>query len=411
MLIWGYTKPGRLKKGVKGSDSPVKIMDENNMNDISMEEAMKGFSLNKVKDGDILEGTIIKITKDEAIVNINYFADGVIPREELSGDHHEDITETYEVGGRIKVIVLKADDGEGNVLLSKIKADAIVSRDEVEKALNDGTPLQVKVLEQVKGGLRIHYHGLSGFMPASMVSDSYVEDLGIYVGKTLDALVEEYDENLGKLIFSRRAYLKEQGAKEKVRLLASLKEGQTLEGTVSNITTYGAFIDLGGLIGLAHISDLSYGRINHPSEVVSIGDQVTVHVLKVDRKNEKVSLSLKSRSEDPWNNVHDMKIGGTYNATVKKIIDAGAIVQIDGGVDGLVHISEISNEPVLNAGEVLSEGQKIKVKLLSIDDERRRVSFSIREAQEEDQSFYDQEDSVTLGDVFKNLMDKFKGEE
>jgi small subunit ribosomal protein S1 len=288
MLIWGYTKPGRLKKGVKGSDSPVKIMDENNMNDISMEEAMKGFSLNKVKDGDILEGTIIKITKDEAIVNINYFADGVIPREELSGDHHEDITETYEVGGRIKVIVLKADDGEGNVLLSKIKADAIVSRDEVEKALNDGTPLQVKVLEQVKGGLRIHYHGLSGFMPASMVSDSYVEDLGIYVGKTLDALVEEYDEDLGKLIFSRRAYLKEQGAKEKVRLLASLKEGQTLEGTVSNITTYGAFIDLGGLIGLAHISDLSYGRINHPSEVVSIGDQVTVHVLKVDRKNEKV---------------------------------------------------------------------------------------------------------------------------
>ena len=386
-------------------------MDEKNMNDMSMEEAMEGFSLNKVKDGDILEGTILKVNKDEVIVNINYFADGVVPREELTNDHHEDITSTHEVGDKIKVIVLKSDDGEGNVLLSKLKADAIVSREELQKALEDKTPVTVKVEEVVKGGLRIFYNGLSGFMPASLISDSYVEDLKAFEGKKLEALVEEYDEEQNKLIFSRKALLKIRGEKEKARLLKELKEGESIEGTVSNITSYGAFIDLGGLIGLAHISDLSYGRINHPSEVVSVGDAVVVHVLKIDRKNEKISLSLKSRDEDPWNRVHEMKVGQVYDATVKKIIDAGAIVQVDGGVDGLVHISEISHDHVTDVHDILKEGQKIKVKLLGIDDERRRVSFSIRDAQEEDQSFYDNEESVTIGDMFKNLMDKFTGEE
>ena len=383
-------------------------MDEKNMNDISMEEAMEGFALNKVKDGDILEGTILKVNKDEVIVNINYYADGVIPRDELTKDHHEDITETNTIGDKIKVIVLKADDGEGNVLLSKIKADAIVAKEELEKALEEKAAVEVKVLEVVKGGLRVFFKGLSGFMPASLVSNTYVEDLSRFTGETLKTYVEEYDEEQNRLIFSRRAYLAEKDAEEKARLLATLKEGQSVEGTVSNITSYGAFIDLGGLIGLAHISDLSYGRINHPSEVLSVGDKVTVHVLKIDQKKEKISLSLKNKGQDPWNSVHEMKIGHVYDASVKKIIDAGAIVQLENGIDGLVHISEISYDHVTDVNEVLKEGQKVNVKLLNIDDERKRVSFSIRDAKEEDQSFYEEEDSVTLGDVFQNLMDKFK---
>ncbi|HSR04538.1 MAG TPA: 30S ribosomal protein S1 [Proteiniclasticum sp.] len=387
-------------------------MDEKNMNDISMEEAMEGFALNKVKDGDILEGTILKVNKDEVIVNINYYADGVIPREELTKDHHEDITETNQIGDKIKVVVLKADDGEGNVLLSKIKADAIVAKEDLEKAIEDKKTVEVKVIEVVKGGLRVFFNGLSGFMPASLVSNTYVEDLSKFVGETLETYVEEYDEEQNRLIFSRKALLVEKGAEEKVRLLSTLKEGQTVEGTVSNITSYGAFIDLGGLIGLAHISDLAYGRINHPSEVLSVGEKVSVHILKIDQKKEKVSLSLKNKGQDPWNRVHEMKIGSVHEATIKKIIDAGAIVQLENGIDGLVHISEISYDHVTDVNEILKEGQKVNVKLLNIDDERKRVSFSIKDAEGEDQSFYDQEeDSVTLGDVFQNLMDKFKEEE
>jgi len=384
-------------------------MDEKNMNDISMEEAMEGFALNKVKDGDILEGTILKVNKDEVIVNINYYADGVIPREELTKDHHEDITETNQIGDKIKVVVLKADDGEGNVLLSKIKADAIVAKEDLEKAIEEKKTVEVKVIEVVKGGLRVFFNGLSGFMPASLVSNTYVEDLSKFVGETLETYVEEYDEEQNRLIFSRKALLVEKGAEEKVRLLSTLKEGQTVEGTVSNITSYGAFIDLGGLIGLAHISDLAYGRINHPSEVLSVGEKVSVHILKIDQKKEKVSLSLKNKGQDPWNRVHEMKIGSVHEATIKKIIDAGAIVQLENGIDGLVHISEISYDHVTDVNEILKEGQKVNVKLLNIDDERKRVSFSIKDAEGEDQSFYDQEeDSVTLGDVFQNLMDKFK---
>jgi len=313
-------------------------MDEKNMNDISMEEAMEGFALNKVKDGDILEGTILKVNKDEVIVNINYYADGVIPREELTKDHHEDITETNQIGDKIKVVVLKADDGEGNVLLSKIKADAIVAKEDLEKAIEEKKTVEVKVIEVVKGGLRVFFNGLSGFMPASLVSNTYVEDLSKFVGETLETYVEEYDEEQNRLIFSRKALLVEKGAEEKVRLLSTLKEGQTVEGTVSNITSYGAFIDLGGLIGLAHISDLAYGRINHPSEVLSVGEKVSVHILKIDQKKEKVSLSLKNKGQDPWNRVHEMKIGSVHEATIKKIIDAGAIVQLENGIDGLVPI-------------------------------------------------------------------------
>ncbi|NLB19741.1 MAG: 30S ribosomal protein S1 [Clostridium sp.] len=390
----------------------MKSMDENNNKEMSMEEAMEDFSLNKIKDGDVLEGSIIKVNKDEVIVNINHFADGVVLRDELTDRHHEDLTETYNVGDKIKVIVLKADDGEGNVLLSKLQADAIVARDEVEKAFENQEPLTVHLKDVVKGGLRASYHGLSGFMPASLLSDRYIEDLSAFADKDVEAFVEEYDEANRKLIFSRRAYLKKMGEANKIKLLETLKEGQTVEGEVSNITTYGAFIDLGGLIGLAHISDLSYGRINHPSEVVTQGDKVTVQILKIDRKKEKISLSLKNNEEDPWSKIHELKIGNTYDARIKKIIDVGAIVELKEGYDGLVHISEISDQHVTDIHEILTEGDEVQVKLLSIDEDKKRVSFSIKDAGGAGGDFYDEEhDEVTLGDVFKDLMDKFKGED
>ncbi len=379
--------------------------------EMSMAEAMEGFTLNKVKDGDILEGTILKVNPDEIIVNINYFADGVVPREELTKDHNESLSDLYQVGDSVKVIVLKADDGEGNVLLSKIQADAIVSIEEVEAAFKDKTPLKVKVLDEVKGGLRIFYKGLNGFMPASLVSDSYVENLKDYAGKTLDALVEEFDDVQKKLIFSRKAYLKIQGDKNKKKLLQSLKPGDTVEGTVANIASYGAFIDLGGLTGLCHISDLSHRRIDHPSEVVSIGDTVKVHVIRVDLKNEKISLSLKSKEEDPWIKAGSLKAGQFYTGRVRKLLDIGAIVELENGLDGLVHISEISQEHVSHPRDVLSEGQEVTVKILEIDEDKKRISFTLREGNGTDESYYEEEESVTLGDLFKNLLDQLKEEE
>jgi len=386
-------------------------MDEQMNQEMSMAEAMEGFTLNKVKDGDILEGTILKVNPDEIIVNINYFADGVVPREELTKDHNESLSDLYQVGDSVKVIVLKADDGEGNVLLSKIQADAIVSIEEVEAAFKDKTPLKVKVLDEVKGGLRIFYKGLNGFMPASLVSDSYVENLKDYAGKTLDALVEEFDDVQKKLIFSRKAYLKIQGDKNKKKLLQSLKPGDTVEGTVANIASYGAFIDLGGLTGLCHISDLSHRRIDHPSEVVSIGDTVKVHVIRVDLKNEKISLSLKSKEEDPWIKAGSLKAGQFYTGRVRKLLDIGAIVELENGLDGLVHISEISQEHVSHPRDVLSEGQEVTVKILEIDEDKKRISFTLREGNGTDESYYEEEESVTLGDLFKNLLDQLKEEE
>lgn len=379
--------------------------------EMSMAEAMESFTLNKVKDGDILEGKILKVNPDEVIVNINYFADGVVPREELTKDHNESLSDLYHVGDTIKVIVLKADDGEGNVLLSKIQADAIVSVEEVESAFRDKTPLKVKIIDEVKGGLRIFYKGLSGFMPASLVSDSYVENLKEFEGKTVDALVEEFDDVQKKLIFSRKAYLKLMGEKNKKKLLQTLKPGDTVEGTVANLASYGAFIDLGGLTGLCHISDLSHRRVNHPSEVLSIGDTVTVHVLKVDLKNEKISLSLKNKEEDPWTIAGSLKIGQYYEGTVRRLLDIGAIVELDNGLDGLVHISEISHEHISHPKDVLQEGQTVRVKVLEIDEDKKRISFSLRDGSGEDESYYEDEESVTLGDLFKNLLDQLKEDE
>lgn len=379
--------------------------------EMSMAEAMESFTLNKVKDGDILEGKILKVNPDEVIVNINYFADGVVPREELTKDHNESLSDLYHVGDTIKVIVLKADDGEGNVLLSKIQADAIVSVEEVESAFRDKTPLKVKIMDEVKGGLRIFYKGLSGFMPASLVSDSYVENLKEFEGKTVDALVEEFDDVQKKLIFSRKAYLKLMGEKNKKKLLQTLKPGDTVEGTVANLASYGAFIDLGGLTGLCHISDLSHRRVNHPSEALSIGDTVTVHVLKVDLKNEKISLSLKNKEEDPWTIAGSLKIGQYYEGTVRRLLDIGAIVELDNGLDGLVHISEISHEHISHPKDVLQEGQTVRVKVLEIDEDKKRISFSLRDGSGEDESYYEDEESVTLGDLFKNLLDQLKEDE
>lgn len=384
---------------------------ETNNKEMSMEEAMDGFKLEKVKDGDILTGKVMKVTAEEVVLNINYFADGIVPREELTESHDEDIEQTYKVDDEIKVMVLKADDGDGNVLLSKIKADAGLAKAELEEALANETVLTVKVRESVKGGLRVSYKGIKGFMPASLVADSFVEDLSVFKGQDLETYLIEYDESDNRVIFSRKAFLKKRNAEMKDKLLATLKEGQTVEGTVAGITTFGAFIDLGGVTGLCHISDLAHERVNHPGDVVKVGDKVKAHILQVNKKTEKISLSLKSKKEDPWNTVSSKLEGTVHEGRVKVVLDAGAIVDIGNGLEGFVHVSEISSDHVASPSDVLTAGDTVTVKVLKVDKARKRVSLSMREADGGNQSYYEEEDNITLGDVFKDLMEKFKGEE
>lgn len=384
--------------------------------EISMADAMGDYSVSRIATGDVRKGKIIKVTADEVFVNINHFSDGVVPRVELTDDHDADITELFKEGDEISVMVLKADDGEGNVSLSKLKADATLSRDNLKDAFEKKETLNVRVKEVVKGGLRISYMGIEGFMPASLASDRYVEDLKVFVGKTLEAKVAEYDEADRKIIFSRKAYLLEQNAVNKETLYKTLKEGDSLEGTVVSIAPYGAFIDLGGVTGLAHISDLSNTRINHPDEVVKLGDKVKVHVLKVDRKRDRISLSLRSagsRQEDSqWKGTTSVKIGDVVEGTVVKLLDIGAIVAIKDNLEGLVHISEISHDHVADPRDVLQQNQKVMVKVIDIKEAQKRISLSIKDAEgKEEQSYYDEDtNNPTLGDMFKGLLDRFKEE-
>lgn len=379
-------------------------------NEMSMNDALDSYSVKRLNEGDILKGKVIKVTKDEIFVNINHFSDGVVSRDELTDDHDADLTSLFSNGDDIDVIVLKADDGEGNVKLSKIKADAMLSRDSLKEAFDNGTPLKVRVKEVVKGGLRMSYMGIEGFMPASMASDRFVEDLRSFEGKVLDVKVAEYEEDGRRLIFSRKAFLAENNRKLKEKLLLTLKEGDTVEGTVESVVPYGAFIDLGGVTGLCHVSDLSYKRVSDPLEVVAVGDKVTVHILKIDRKKDRISLSLKNKAEDPWRTSLAVKRGDIVPGKVSKLIDSGAFVSIGGGLEGFVHVSEISSSHVASPKEALKEGQEVMVMVLDVNADKQRISLSIKDAEGKGEAGYFEDDNLTLGDMFKGLLDKFKEE-
>lgn len=385
--------------------------------EMSMEEAMEEISIDKLNEGDIIEGKILKVDADEIVVDINHSSDGVVKKKNLTHDSNEDLTETFTVGDVINVMVLDAGNGEDEVKLSKLKADGLKAKERVLEVIETKEPIEVKVNNAVKGGLRVTFNGLRGFMPASLVSNTFIEDFKQFEGKTLKAIIIEFSEEENRLIFSRKEHLLNESKIDREKLFETLKAGDSVEGVVSNLTNYGAFIDLGGATGLAHIKDLSYKRINHPEDILKKGDKVTVHVLDIDKESERISLSLKDKKNDPWNNLDDTKVGAILTGKVKKILDIGAIVQIPNGLEGLVHVSEISKAHVNHPKDVLSEGEEVEVKILKIEPNRRRISLSIKEAKDGedtyqgDSSSYYEEDSVTIGDVFEDLLSQLKDKE
>ncbi|MGN0287839.1 MAG: 30S ribosomal protein S1 [Atopobiaceae bacterium] len=333
-------------------------------------------------EGDLVTGTVVKIEHDEVLLDIGYKSEGVIPARELSIRKDVDPSEVVHLGDTIEALVLQKEDKEGRLILSKKRAEYERAWNSVEEKFQKGENVEGEVIEVVKGGLILDI-GLRGFLPASLVDLRRVKDLNAYLGTRIEARVIEMDRNRNNVVLSRRVVLEEARKAERQEILSKLKVGMRLKGTVSSIVDFGAFVDLGGIDGLVHISELSWNHVNHPSEVVKVGQEVEVQVLDVDLNRERISLGLKQTTEDPWRTlVKKYPVGAIVEGTVTKLVSFGAFVDLGDGVEGLVHISEMAKSHVDAPAQVCSVGDKVQVKVMEIDLDRRRISLSMKAAAE-----------------------------
>lgn len=343
----------------------------------AIDESIKNFD-----DGDIVEGTVVKVDRDEVLLDIGYKTEGVILARELSIRHDAHPDEVVQVGDQVEALVLQKEDKEGRLMLSKKRAQYERAWGEIEKIKDADGAVTGTVIEVVKGGLILDI-GLRGFLPASLVEMRRVRELGPYIGRQLDAKIIELDKNRNNVVLSRRAWLEQSQSEVRSNFLTTLQKGQVRKGVVSSIVNFGAFVDLGGVDGLVHVSELSWKHIDHPSEVVEVGQPVEVEVLDVDMERERVSLSLKATQEDPWQTfARQHAIGQVVPGRVTKLVPFGAFVRVEDGIEGLVHISELAQRHVEMPEQVVKVGQEVFVKVIDIDLERRRISLSLKQANE-----------------------------
>ncbi len=345
----------------------------------AIEESLKDF-----KDGDLVEGTVVKVDRDEVLLDIGYKSEGVIPSKELSIRQDVDPSEVVSVGDHIEALVLQKEDKEGRLILSKKRAQYERAWSRIEEIMNRGGTIKGPVIEVVKGGLILDI-GLRGFLPASLVELRRVRDLHPYVGQELECKIIELDRNRNNVVLSRRAFLEESQSEGRKKFLESLHKGERRNGVVSSIVNFGAFVEIGGGVdGLVHVSELSWKHVDHPSEVASVGQEVDVEILDVDLERERVSLSLKATQEDPWREFERKHATGEVIAgTITKLVPFGAFVRVGEGVEGLVHISELSDQHVESPEQVVQVGEQVRVKVVDVDVPRRRISLSIRRVAEE----------------------------
>ncbi len=335
-------------------------------------------TLQPFEEGDVVTGKVVRIDKDEVLVDIGYKSEGVIPANELSIRKSVDPKDEVEMGEEVDALVLTKEDQDGRLILSKKRARFEKAWRRIEAAAESGEPVDGTVIEVVKGGLIIDL-GVRGFLPASLVDIRRVPNLDEYLSQTIECRVIELNRSRNNVVLSRRAVLEEQRREDRERILDRLQPGMIVDGTISNIVDFGAFVDLDGIDGLIHISELSWSHVNHPSEILSIGDTVNVKVLDIDRDRQRISLGLKQTQEDPWQRVVDTyNVGDELEGKVTKVVTFGAFVEILDGVEGLVHISELAQHHVENPREIIQPGDEVKVKILEIDSERRRLSLSIK---------------------------------
>jgi small subunit ribosomal protein S1 len=333
-------------------------------------------------EGDLVHGTIVQVERDEVLLDIGYKSEGVIPARELSIRKDANPADIVALGDEVEALVLQKEDKDGRLILSKKRAEYERAWGKIEEKFTSGENVEGEVIEVVKGGLILDI-GLRGFLPASLVDLRRVKDLTSYTGTKLEARVIEMDRNRNNVVLSRRVVLEEGRKHERAEILSKLTKGMILPGTVSSIVDFGAFVDLGGIDGLVHISELSWSHVNHPSEVVKVGDEVSVQVLDVDLSRERISLGMKQTTEDPWRQlVADYPVGAIIEGTVTKLVPFGAFVELGSGVEGLVHISEMAKGHVETPDQVTHVGEKVHVKVMDVDLDRRRISLSMRAAAE-----------------------------
>ncbi|UGS37459.1 30S ribosomal protein S1 [Capillimicrobium parvum] len=330
------------------------------------------------EEGDVLTGRVVRIDNDEVLVDVGYKSEGVIPSNELSIRKSVDPHEEVELGEEVDALVLTKEDQDGRLIVSKKRARFERAWRRIEAAAESGEPVIGTVIEVVKGGLIIDL-GVRGFLPASLVDIRRVPNLDEYMGQQIECKVIELNRSRNNVVLSRRAVLEEQRREDRERILERLQPGLVVEGSISNIVDFGAFVDLDGIDGLIHISELSWSHVNHPSEILEIGQTVQVKVLDIDRDRQRISLGLKQTQEDPWQRVVDTyHVGDELEGTVTKVVTFGAFVEILDGVEGLVHISELAAHHVENPREIVQPGDNVRVKILEIDSERRRLSLSVK---------------------------------
>ncbi|KAB2333702.1 30S ribosomal protein S1 [Bacillus mesophilum] len=349
-----------------------------------MSEEMNDVEVKTFEVGEKVTGQVTKVEEKQVIVHISDSKlDGIIPISELSSLHIEKASDAVAEGEELELEVLKVE--EEALILSKRKVDAEKSWEDLEKRYNDGEVFEAEIKDVVKGGLVVDL-GVRGFVPASLVEAFFVEDFSDYKGKTMTFKIVELDKEKNRLILSHKAVVEEEKGKQKNELLDSLKAGEVLDGTVQRITDFGAFVDIGGVDGLVHISQLSYEHVEKPSDVVAEGQQVKVKVLSVDRDNERISLSIKETLPGPWDQIGEKAPKGTVlEGTVRRLVSYGAFVEVFPGVEGLVHISQIAHKHIGTPHEVLKEGEQVKVKVLEANEEEQRLSLSIKDLLEKEE--------------------------
>lgn len=341
------------------------------------------------EEGDVVTGKVVRIDRDEVLLDIGFKSEGVIPANELSIRKSVDPAGEVELGEELEALVVSKEDSEGRLILSKKRARFEKAWRKIEAAAETGEPVEGKVIEVVKGGLIIDL-GIRGFLPASLVDIRRVQSLDEFTGQTLECKVIEINRNRNNVVLSRKDLLLAEQEEARSQILGRLEKGQVVEGRISNIVDFGAFVDLDGIDGLIHISELSWSHVTNPSEVVSIGDEVKVKVLDIDLERQRISLGLKQTQDDPWERfISTYGPGNVLEGKVTKLVDFGAFVEVLDGVEGLVHISELADRHVENPREVVDVDQTINVKILEIDEERRRVSLSIKRVEEQNMPLKD----------------------
>lgn len=380
-----WFKEAKIAGLTAGASTPDWIIEEvykkmTEMNEQEMDMSAWVDSCPELHQGTRVTGTVVKITREEIFVDIGWKCEGVIPINELSATKKTSPEDTVAIGDQITAVVLRVENEEGHTVLSKRKADEEGAKERLEKIAESKEEIQAEVVEVVKGGLVVDV-GLRGFVPASQIQPGYVEDLNQFLGQTLRLRMIDYDPAKRKVVLSQKVILEEERAIKRTQLLETLKEGDVVSGTVRRMADFGAFIDIGGIDGLLHISDMAYTRIKHPSEILTIGDEVEVQVLKLEPQSGKVSLGLKQLKESPWEQASvNFPVGSIVNGKVVRITSFGAFVGLGEGVDGLVHISQLADHRVNKVEDVVKVGDMVSVKVMDCKPEEKRMSLSIREA-------------------------------